>query len=88
MAPINARPPANAARMYLKYWLDESGNRQYTMKSQAPDQTPTLSAHPARFSPDDPYSRERVTLHRRYGLLPYQQGESSALPIVQPALTR
>ncbi|CAD6583638.1 MAG: snoRNP complex protein [Alectoria sarmentosa] len=29
----------------------------------------TKSAHPARFSPDDKYSRHRVTLKKRYGLL-------------------
>ena len=29
----------------------------------------TLSAHPARFSPDDKYSRHRVTLKKRFGIL-------------------
>lgn len=32
----------------------------------------TKSAHPARFSPDDKYSRQRVTLKKRFGLLPTQ----------------
>lgn len=30
---------------------------------------PTYSAHPARFSPDDKYSRHRVTLKKRFGIL-------------------
>ncbi|KAJ3146984.1 hypothetical protein HK101_002263, partial [Irineochytrium annulatum] len=33
----------------------------------------TKSAHPARFSPDDKFSRHRVTLKRRFGLLLTQQ---------------
>ena len=41
----------------------------------APDGTPTQSAHPARFSPDDKFSRERVTCKRRFGLLPTQGPE-------------
>ena len=39
----------------------------------APDGSPTQSAHPARFSPDDKFSRERVECKRRFGLLPIQQ---------------
>ena len=39
----------------------------------APDGTATQSAHPARFSPDDKFSRERTTCKRRFGLLPTQQ---------------
>jgi H/ACA ribonucleoprotein complex subunit 3 len=38
----------------------------------APDGTPTESAHPARFSPDDKLSRERTTTKRRFNLLPTQ----------------
>lgn len=37
-----------------------------------PTGNPTLSAHPARFSPDDKFSRERVTTKRRFNLLPTQ----------------
>ena len=33
----------------------------------------TKSAHPARFSPDDQFSRQRVMLKKRFGLLPTQQ---------------
>lgn len=35
--------------------------------------TPTQSAHPARFSPDDKFSRERIICKKRFGLLPTQQ---------------
>lgn len=38
----------------------------------APDGTPTKSAHPARFSPDDKFSRERITCKKRFGILPTQ----------------
>ncbi|CAI7627009.1 unnamed protein product [Penicillium glandicola] len=37
----------------------------------------TKSAHPARFSPDDKYSRHRVTLKKRYNLLLTQQSGTS-----------
>lgn len=37
-----------------------------------PRGNPTLSAHPARFSPDDKFSRERITLKKRFNLLPTQ----------------
>ena len=38
----------------------------------------TKSAHPARFSPDDKFSRHRVTLKKRFGLLLSQQNSSGA----------
>ncbi|XP_077566461.1 H/ACA ribonucleoprotein complex subunit 3 [Stigmatopora nigra] len=59
--------------MFLQYYDDENGNRVYTMKKLSPDGQPTSSAHPARFSPDDQFSRHRVTLKKRFGLLPTQQ---------------
>lgn len=34
--------------------------------------TPTSSAHPARFSPDDKFSRERIIGKKRFNLLPTQ----------------
>lgn len=37
-----------------------------------PDGTPNKSAHPARFSPDDKFSRERITTKKRFGILPTQ----------------
>ncbi|XP_053544949.1 H/ACA ribonucleoprotein complex subunit 3 [Bombina bombina] len=59
--------------MFLQYYLNELGDRVYTMKKVDPDGQPTSSAHPARFSPDDKYSRHRVTLKKRFGLLLTQQ---------------
>ncbi|XP_063995818.1 H/ACA ribonucleoprotein complex subunit 3 [Diachasmimorpha longicaudata] len=59
--------------MYLMYYLNEKGERVYTLKKVDPNGKPTLSAHPARFSPEDKYSRERITLKRRFGLLLTQQ---------------
>jgi H/ACA ribonucleoprotein complex subunit 3 len=56
------------------YTLDASGKRVYTLKKVVGSEV-TKSAHPARFSPDDKYSRHRVTLKKRYGLLLTQQSE-------------
>ncbi|KAJ2516520.1 snoRNP complex protein [Coemansia sp. RSA 2049] len=64
--------------MHLMYTLDASGKRVYTLKKVTPEGQVTKSAHPARFSPDDKYSRQRVTLKRRYGILPTQQPEIEA----------
>ncbi|KAF8541606.1 Nop10 family nucleolar RNA-binding protein [Trichophaea hybrida] len=61
--------------MHLMYTLDGTGKRIYTLKKIIASGAVTKSAHPARFSPDDKYSRHRVTLKRRYGLLLSQQEE-------------
>ncbi|CAI8056015.1 H/ACA ribonucleoprotein complex subunit 3 [Geodia barretti] len=58
--------------MHLMYYTDSEGKRVYTLKKIDPSGKPTSSAHPARFSPDDKFSRQRVTLKRRFGLLPTQ----------------
>jgi len=63
------------AAMHLMYTLDSEGKRLYTLKKVAHGQV-TKSAHPARFSPDDKWSRQRVTLKRRFGLLLTQQKEA------------
>ncbi|KAJ2627720.1 snoRNP complex protein [Coemansia sp. RSA 1290] len=57
------------------YSLDSDGKRVYTLKKITPSGEITKSAHPARFSPDDKYSRQRVLLKRRFGILPTQQAE-------------
>ncbi|XP_078148319.1 nucleolar RNA-binding Nop10p family protein [Carex rostrata] len=59
--------------MYLQFYINENGDKVYTTKKESPLGAATESAHPARFSPDDPYSRQRVLLKRRFGLLPTQQ---------------
>ncbi|KAG8943070.1 snoRNP complex protein [Tulasnella sp. 424] len=58
--------------MYLMYTLDEDGNRVYTLKKVTAQGQITKSAHPARFSPDDKYARQRVTVKKRFGVLPTQ----------------
>eukprot|EP00871_Galdieria_phlegrea_P001708 jgi/Galph1/2538/GphlegSOOS_G1197.1 len=56
-------------------YLFKCPNGQYTLKRICPDGTPSRSAHPARFSPDDKFSRQRVTIKKRFGLLLIQQPE-------------
>ncbi|KAL1970909.1 hypothetical protein VTN77DRAFT_2743 [Rasamsonia byssochlamydoides] len=63
--------------MHLMYILDKDGKRIYTLKKVLNGQV-TKSAHPARFSPDDKYSRHRITLKKRYGLLLTQQPNKEA----------
>ena len=53
----------------------QEGKRVYTLLKVAPDGEATKSAHPARFSPDDKFSRHRITLKKRFNLLPTQQEE-------------
>eukprot|EP00040_Diaphanoeca_grandis_P038408 m.256453 g.256453 ORF g.256453 m.256453 type:complete len:65 (-) comp34376_c0_seq1:157-351(-) len=61
--------------MFLMYYLDDANKRVYTLKKTDPKGMPTMSAHPARFSPDDKYSRHRVTLKKRFGILLTQTPE-------------
>lgn len=58
------------------YYLDENGDRVYTLEKVGPDGKPTMTAHPAKFSPEDKYSRERITLKSRFGLLLTQKKQS------------
>lgn len=75
-------------------WLTlQDGKRQYTLKKVSPKGTLTRSAHPgmwrrrgtaetdepARFSPDDKFSRQRITIKRRYGLLPMQKKTTGSI---------
>ncbi|KAL3046063.1 H/ACA ribonucleoprotein complex subunit 3 [Trematomus bernacchii] len=59
--------------MFLQFYLNEEGDRVYTLKKSTGDGDPTSSAHPARFSPDDKFSRHRVTVKKRFNLLLTQQ---------------
>lgn len=54
--------------MHLQVYMVD-GKRVYTLKKTDPEGNATLSAHPARFSPDDIYSRHRITIKRRHGIL-------------------
>ena len=48
--------------MLLRYTLDDNDKRVYTMNFLDTNNKPTLNAHPARFSPDDKFSEERILL--------------------------
>jgi H/ACA ribonucleoprotein complex subunit 3 len=62
--------------MHLMFVADpqDPSKRIYTLKKVI-DGEVSKSAHPARFSPDDKYSRHRVTIKKRYGLLLTQQSK-------------
>jgi H/ACA ribonucleoprotein complex subunit 3 len=62
--------------MHLMFVADpqDPTKRIYTLKKVI-DGEVSKSAHPARFSPDDKYSRHRVTIKKRYGLLLTQQSK-------------
>ncbi|NXP27945.1 NOP10 protein, partial [Scytalopus superciliaris] len=62
--------------MFLQCYTGERGERIYTLKKVSPGGLPTFSAHPARFSPDDKFSRHRLALKRRFGVLPTQRGRT------------
>ena len=61
-----------AATMHLMFYLNEKGERVYTLKKDDVSGAPTNSAHPARFSPDDKFSKERIICKKRFNLLPTQ----------------
>lgn len=69
------------AKMHLMCNVDASGKRAYTLKKVLEGKV-TKSAHPARFSPDDKWSRHRITLKKRFGLLQTEKSEflSFAVP--------
>ncbi|KAE9128459.1 hypothetical protein PF005_g6613 [Phytophthora fragariae] len=66
------RDPQAQVTMHLMYYLGDDGKRVYTLKKETSAGAPTCSAHPARFSPDDKFSKERITTKKRFGLLPTQ----------------
>ncbi|ULU12018.1 hypothetical protein L3Y34_015401 [Caenorhabditis briggsae] len=63
--------------MFLRYYLDENQQRVYTLKRTAPSGLQTLTAHPARFSPEDKNSKYRVIIKKRFGLLPTQKAKTA-----------
>jgi H/ACA ribonucleoprotein complex subunit 3 len=55
--------------MHLMYLPEANGSgRRYTLKKVMDGQV-TKSAHPARFSPDDKWSRHRLALRKRFAVL-------------------
>jgi H/ACA ribonucleoprotein complex subunit 3 len=71
---LDNRLPLTLHSMHLMFIPDPQNpsKRIYTLKKVI-DGEVSKSAHPARFSPDDKYSRHRVTIKKRYGLLLTQQ---------------
>ena len=63
--------------MHLMYTLDSDGKRVYTLKKATEGGKTTVSAHPARFSPDDKFSKQRITCKRRFGVLMTQKPMSA-----------
>lgn len=59
--------------MHLMVYINEKGDKVYTLEKKDPQGRPTESAHPARFSPDDQNSKHRVMIKRRFGLLAVQK---------------
>ncbi|CAA0832185.1 Dolichyl-diphosphooligosaccharide--protein glycosyltransferase subunit 2 [Striga hermonthica] len=57
------------AKMYLQFYINENGDKVYTTKKETPVGLATQSAHPARFSPDDKFSRQRILLKKRFANL-------------------
>jgi len=67
--------------MHLMVVVGADGKRTYTLQKVLEGKV-TKSAHPARFSPDDKWSRHRVTLKKRFGLLPTQKSMSDRLGLL------
>ncbi|KAJ6221152.1 hypothetical protein RDWZM_006964 [Blomia tropicalis] len=64
--------------MYLMYYRDENNKRVYTLAKVDPHGRPTMSAHPARFSPEDRYAQQRIMIKKRFGLLITQKMDQHA----------
>ncbi|KAK4099594.1 hypothetical protein N658DRAFT_498301 [Parathielavia hyrcaniae] len=55
--------------MHLMFLPEANGStRRYTLKKVMDGQV-TKSAHPARFSPDDKWSRHRLAVRKRFAVL-------------------
>jgi len=62
--------------LFLTIPFRKGPDGQYTLKKAVEHDgkmVPTVSAHPARFSPDDQYSKQRIEMKKRHKLLPTQQ---------------
>jgi H/ACA ribonucleoprotein complex subunit 3 len=62
-----------ASNLDLSHLLDRTKTQQYTTRINYkqkfnPENKVTESAHPARFSPDDKFSSQRVALKKRFGI--------------------
>lgn len=54
---------------FIGYERREEGGRNYRLYNEE-KKSDLESAHPARFSPEDKFSKYRIELKREYGLLP------------------
>jgi H/ACA ribonucleoprotein complex subunit 3 len=70
--------------MYLPE-ANGSVTRRYTLQKVLDGQV-TKSAHPARFSPDDKWSRHRIAVRKRFAVLLAQQ--STLPPLFTPSVRR
>jgi len=50
-------------------YVQENGGRRYRLYNEE-ERSEMESAHPARFSPEDQFSRYRIEVKKRHGLLP------------------
>jgi H/ACA ribonucleoprotein complex subunit 3 len=75
------------ATMHLMYLPEANGSvtRRYTLQKVLDGQV-TKSAHPARFSPDDKWSRHRIAVRKRFAVLLAQQ--STFPPFFTPSVCR
>lgn len=60
-------------KLFLCFLSKYTSNCVFVWQKVSPDGEPTSSAHPARFSPDDKFSRHRVLVKKRFGILLTQQ---------------
>ena len=69
------RPTAcrRRARFPRAFGSPDARRAALATQKETPEGKPTVSAHPARFSPDDKFSKHRLICKRRFGLLPTQQ---------------
>jgi len=51
-----------------KSWYGNNKHINIHSKKSNPEEKVTESAHPARFSPDDKFSRQRVAIKKRFGI--------------------
>ncbi|KAH3745176.1 alpha actinin [Pelomyxa schiedti] len=71
--PTNFALVTNSPRQPKMFLMFCDACQKYTLKRICDlCHAPTRSAHPARFSPEDKFSKARVTIKRRYGILPTQ----------------
>nr|XP_034370029.1 H/ACA ribonucleoprotein complex subunit 3-like [Arvicanthis niloticus] len=59
--------------MFLQYYLNEQGDLVYKLEKFDHMGQQTCSAPPDQFSPDDKYSRHRITIKKRFKVFMTQQ---------------